>query len=71
MITYYILKTDCGHEIVDSVSYRINSEGKLEEIPRDERVFIMCRPLVRWDRDKMLEIAEKLKPGEYEVIGTF
>lgn len=71
MITYYLLKEEQGYSIVDSVSYKINSKGNLEEIPEDERVFIMCRPLVRWDRDKMIEIAEKLKPGEYEVVGTF
>lgn len=71
MITYYLLKEENGYSIVDSVSYKINSNGDLEEIPRSERVFIMRRPLISWDHEKLKDIAEELKPGEFEVIGTF
>lgn len=71
MITYYLLKEEHGYSIVDSVSHKINSNGDLEEIPRSERVFIMRRPLISWDHEKLKEIVEKLKPGEFEVIGTF
>lgn len=68
MITYYVIKTESGYEIVDSTTHEVNSEGKL--VKRDEPIFIISKPLVSWDYDEILKIVEELEFGEYRKLCT-